>query len=74
MQNEQFADGSMTALDMQSIDTGMGLERVAALLQGSHDNYDTDLFRALTQSCINWCHHWCNRWGLLILNWGKASA
>ncbi|MEJ6710346.1 MAG: alanine--tRNA ligase [Amylibacter sp.] len=50
MQNEQFADGSMTALDMQSIDTGMGLERIAALLQGSHDNYDTDLFKALIEA------------------------
>ena len=50
MQNEQFADGSMTELEMQSIDTGMGLERIAALLQGSHDNYDTDLFRALIES------------------------
>ena len=50
MQNEQYEDGSMTALDMQSIDTGMGLERVAALLQGSHDNYDTDLFRALMEA------------------------
>ncbi len=50
MQNEQFEDGTMTALDMQSIDTGMGLERVAALLQGSHDNYDTDLFRALMEA------------------------
>ncbi|WP_368187892.1 alanine--tRNA ligase [Aestuariibius sp. HNIBRBA575] len=50
MQNEQFEDGSMKALDMQSIDTGMGLERVAALLQGSHDNYQTDLFRALIEA------------------------
>lgn len=50
MQNEQFEDGSMRALDMQSIDTGMGLERIAALLQGSHDNYDTDLFRALIEA------------------------
>ena len=50
MQNEQYEDGSMTALDMQSIDTGMGLERLAALLQGSHDNYDTDLFRALMEA------------------------
>jgi alanyl-tRNA synthetase len=50
MQNEQFADGTMTALDMQSIDTGMGLERIAALLQGSHDNYDTDLFKALIEA------------------------
>ena len=47
MQNEQYADGRLEPLEMQSIDTGMGLERVAALLQGSHDNYDTDLFKAL---------------------------
>ncbi|TNJ40647.1 alanine--tRNA ligase [Phaeobacter sp. B1627] len=50
MQNEQFEDGSMKALDMQSIDTGMGLERIGALLQGSHDNYDTDLFRSLIEA------------------------
>jgi alanyl-tRNA synthetase len=50
MQNEQFADGSMRALDMQSIDTGMGLERIGALLQGKHDNYDTDLMRSLIEA------------------------
>ncbi|MGR3503724.1 alanine--tRNA ligase [Pseudaestuariivita sp.] len=50
MQNEQFEDGSMRALDMQSIDTGMGLERIAALLQGSNDNYDTDTMRALIEA------------------------
>ncbi|MEM9715091.1 MAG: alanine--tRNA ligase [Pseudomonadota bacterium] len=50
MQNEQFEDGSMRALDMQSIDTGMGLERIAALLQGSHDNYDTDLMKDLIEA------------------------
>jgi len=50
MQNEQFEDGSMRALDMQSIDTGMGLERIGALLQGSHDNYDTDLFKTLIEA------------------------
>ncbi|MEP1329783.1 alanine--tRNA ligase [Pseudophaeobacter sp.] len=50
MQNEQFADGSMVPLDMQSIDTGMGLERIGALLQGSHDNYDTDLFKSLIEA------------------------
>ena len=50
MQNEQFEDGSMTALEMQSIDTGMGLERIGALLQGKHDNYDTDLMRALIEA------------------------
>ncbi len=50
MQNEQFEDGSMIDLDMQSIDTGMGLERIGALLQGKHDNYDTDLMRALIEA------------------------
>ncbi|MFV0293120.1 MAG: alanine--tRNA ligase [Paracoccus sp. (in: a-proteobacteria)] len=50
MQNEQFEDGSMRELDMQSIDTGMGLERIGALLQGKHDNYDTDLMRALIEA------------------------
>ncbi len=53
MQNEQFEDGSMKALDMQSIDTGMGLERIGALLQGKHDNYDTDLFKALIEASAN---------------------
>ena len=47
MQYEQFADGSRTALPKPSIDTGMGLERIAAVMQGVHDNYDTDLFKAL---------------------------
>ncbi|MFT3689738.1 alanine--tRNA ligase [Paenirhodobacter sp.] len=50
MQNEQFEDGSMRTLDMQSIDTGMGLERIGALLQGKHDNYDTDLMRSLIEA------------------------
>ncbi len=50
MQNEQFADGSMVPLQMQSIDTGMGLERIGALLQGKHDNYDTDLMRSLIEA------------------------
>jgi alanyl-tRNA synthetase len=50
MQNERFADGSMVDLKMQSIDTGMGLERIAALLQGSHDNYDTDMMKALIEA------------------------
>ncbi|MBM3615307.1 MAG: alanine--tRNA ligase [Alphaproteobacteria bacterium] len=50
MQNEQFADGRLVPLEMQSIDTGMGLERIGALLQGKHDNYDTDLMRSLIQA------------------------
>jgi alanyl-tRNA synthetase len=47
MQFEQQADGSRLALPKPSIDTGMGLERVAAVLQGEHDNYDIDTFKAL---------------------------
>ena len=50
MQNEQFADGRLEPLPMQSIDTGMGLERIGALLQGKHDNYDTDLMRSLIEA------------------------
>jgi alanyl-tRNA synthetase len=47
MQFEQFADGRRVALPKPSIDTGMGLERIAAVLQGVHSNYEIDLFRAL---------------------------
>jgi alanyl-tRNA synthetase len=47
MQFEQAADGTRTALPKPSIDTGMGLERIAAVLQGVTDNYDTDTFKAL---------------------------
>jgi alanyl-tRNA synthetase len=47
MQYEQAAGEIVSELPKKSIDTGMGLERVAAVLQGVHDNYDTDTFRAL---------------------------
>jgi alanyl-tRNA synthetase len=47
MQFEQLAGGVREPLPKPSIDTGMGLERIAAALQGVHDNYDTDLFRHL---------------------------
>ena len=47
MQFEQLPGGARTELPRPSIDTGMGLERVAAVMQGKHDNYDIDLFRAL---------------------------
>ncbi len=47
MQYEQVSREERVALPSPSIDTGMGLERIAAVLQGKHDNYDIDLFRAL---------------------------
>jgi len=47
MQYDQQPDGTRLALPRPSIDTGMGLERIAAVLQGVHDNYDTDTFKAL---------------------------
>ncbi len=47
MQFEEGPPGTRVALPRPSIDTGMGLERFAAILQGKHDNYDTDTFRAL---------------------------
>jgi alanyl-tRNA synthetase len=47
MQHLQEADEIVADLPSPSIDTGMGLERVAAVMQGVHDNYDTDTFRAL---------------------------
>ena len=50
MQYEQFEDGTRRDLPNQSIDTGMGIERVAALLQGTNDNYATDLMRNLIEA------------------------
>src|SRR5438034_478015 len=47
MQYEQVSPGERVPLPRASVDTGMGLERIAAVLQGKHDNYDIDLFRAL---------------------------
>jgi alanyl-tRNA synthetase len=49
MQYEQLADGKRLDLPRPSIDTGMGLERIAAVLQGTHDNYAIDLFATLIQ-------------------------
>jgi len=50
MQFETLPGGERVALPRPSIDTGMGLERVAAVLQGKHDNYDIDLMRALIRA------------------------
>ncbi|PQZ51722.1 alanine--tRNA ligase [Ochrobactrum sp. MYb15] len=50
MQFEQLSPEQRIDLPRPSIDTGMGLERVAAVLQGVHDNYDIDLFKALIRA------------------------
>ena len=48
MQYDRSADGTLTSLPKPSVDTGMGLERIAAVLQNQHNNYDIDLFQAIT--------------------------
>lgn len=52
MQYEQISKEERVGLPRPSIDTGMGLERIAALLQGKHDNYDIDLFRNLISASV----------------------
>ena len=52
MQYEQLADATRADLPRPSIDTGMGLERIAAVMQGMHDNYDIDLFRTLIAASV----------------------
>ena len=53
MQYDQDEAGECQPLPHPSIDTGMGLERIAAVLQGTHDNYETDLFRALIAASVD---------------------
>nr|WP_319485720.1 alanine--tRNA ligase [uncultured Cohaesibacter sp.] len=53
MQYEQITKDERIDLPRPSIDTGMGLERIAAVLQGTHDNYETDLFRSLIQNSVD---------------------
>ncbi|WP_425405979.1 alanine--tRNA ligase [Hwanghaeella sp.] len=56
MQFEQIEPGNRVALPSPSIDTGMGLERVTAVLQGKHDNYDVDLLRVIMEASADLTH------------------
>jgi alanyl-tRNA synthetase len=56
MQYEQLPGGKRVDLPRASVDTGMGLERTAAVMQGVHDNYDIDLFRALIKAVADFTH------------------
>jgi alanyl-tRNA synthetase len=53
MQFEQVSKTERVPLPKPSIDTGMGLERIAAVMQGVHSNYDTDLFRTLIRASVD---------------------
>ena len=66
MQFEQVSKTERLNLPRPSIDTGMGLERIAAVLQGTHDNYETDLFRALITAIVE-------RTGVAATGKNKAS-
>ncbi len=56
MQFNRSADGNMAPLPKPSVDTGMGLERIAAVMQGVHSNYEIDLFRHLLKAAASLAH------------------
>ena len=53
MQFDRASDGVLTDLPNPSVDTGMGLERLAAVMQGVHNNYDIRLFKKLVSQIAN---------------------
>ncbi len=56
MQYNRDADGTLAPLPKPSVDTGMGLERIAAVMQGVHSNYEIDLFRHLIRAAAGLAH------------------
>jgi len=56
MQFDRSADGKLAPLPKPSVDTGMGLERIAAVMQGVHSNYDIDLFKNLIRAAAQLAH------------------
>ena len=56
MQFDRAADGTMTPLPKPSVDTGMGLERICAVMQGVHSNYEIDLFQHLIKAAAGLLH------------------
>ncbi len=56
MQFERQASGELKPLPKPSVDTGMGLERISAVMQGVHSNYEIDLFQALIVAAAKLCH------------------
>ena len=57
MQFNRDESGKMEPLPKPSVDTGMGLERIAALLQGTHDNYETDHFKKIiSATSVSYTH------------------
>ena len=74
MQFNRDSDGKMTSLPKPCVDTGMGLERVAAVLQGKISNYDTDLFEPLTKRAAELCGVDFNREEALEEGKGGAAS
>ena len=59
-QYDRHEDGSLTPLERKNIDTGMGLERLAAIMQGKLDNYENDLFQGIVKEVENLTGHHFN--------------